>query len=75
MRYQVQWAGGCCYLHADDDGEAIEQARNLAPFELVEIQRARLSFWCSHNLWENQKQAQLERLAVRGHGCGRAASP
>lgn len=30
VRYQVQWAGGCCYLHADDDGEAIEQARNLA---------------------------------------------
>ena len=30
MRYRIEWAGGCCYLHADDDGEATEQARDLA---------------------------------------------
>ena len=29
MRYRIEWAGGCCYLHTDDDGEATERARDL----------------------------------------------
>lgn len=30
VRYRIEWAGGCCYLHADDDGAATEQGRSLA---------------------------------------------
>ena len=30
VRYRIEWAGGCCYLHTDDDGEATEQGRDLA---------------------------------------------
>jgi ketosteroid isomerase-like protein len=30
VRYRIEWAGGCCYLHADDDTEATEQGRDLA---------------------------------------------
>lgn len=30
MRYRIEWAGGRCYLHSADDGEALERARDLA---------------------------------------------
>lgn len=30
MQYKTEWAGGACHYDADDDGEATEQARDLA---------------------------------------------
>jgi hypothetical protein len=77
MRYRIEWAGGSCYLHADTEAEATEQARDLAEDlgrEVAVLAQDGDGWRCVGMVAAERKRAGQARGGKTG-GRGRNSSP